>query len=106
MDKVRAAYYPLVTELLNSAGAQDFLTNLTSAAQFSRQEFNENTIIDILNKASTAEWDSLASNFPDLSGVIDQARNVLEGFNNFIGLNISILPGSASSSSGLRELIC
>ena len=92
VDKVRAAYYPLVTELLNSAGAQDFLTNLTSAAQFSRQEFNENTIIDILNKASTAEWDSLASNFPDLSGVIDQARNVLEGFNNFIGLNISNSP--------------
>ena len=92
VDKVRSAYYPLVTELLNSAGAQDFLTNLTSAAQFSRQEFNENTIIDILNKASTAEWDSLASNFPDLSGVIDQARNVLEGFNNFIGLNISNSP--------------
>ena len=92
VDKVRAAYYPLVTELLSSSGAENFLRNLTSAAQFSRQDFNENTIIDILNKASTAEWDSLASNFPDLSGVIDQARNVLEGFNNFFGLNISNSP--------------
>ena len=65
---------------------------LNSAAQFKSRLFNENTIIDILNKASTAEWDTVASSFPDLSGIIDQTRNALEGFNSFLGLNISNSP--------------
>ena len=89
VDKVRAVYTPLVSQLVNIEGAQDVLTKLSSAAQFSRQAFNENTIIDILNKASTAEWDTVASSFPDLSGVIDQTRNALESINGFLGLNIS-----------------
>ena len=92
VDKVRAVYTPLVSQLVNIEGAQDVLTKLSSAAQFSRQAFNENTIIDILNKASTAEWDTVASSFPDLSGVIDQTRNALESINGFLGLNISNSP--------------
>ena len=92
VDKVRAAYYPLVKELLNTAGAEDTLRGLSGAAQFTNQAFTENTIIDILNKASTAEWDMIASKFTDLSSVIEQARNTLEGFNNFLGLNISNSP--------------
>jgi YidC/Oxa1 family membrane protein insertase len=92
VDKVRAVYTPLVSQLVNIEGAQDVLTKLSSAAQFSRQTFNENTIIDILNKASTAEWDTVASSFPDLSGVIDQTRNALESINGFLGLNISNSP--------------
>ena len=55
VDKVRAAYDPLVTKLLDS---QSVLESLSSYAQFSRQEYTENTIIDILNKASTADWES------------------------------------------------
>ena len=65
---------------------------LKSATQFKKQGFTENTIIDVLNKASTAEWDSVAAAFPDLSSVIDSARNTLDGFNNFLGLNIANSP--------------
>ena len=89
VEKVRAAYYPLVTKLLDS---QSVLENLSSYAQFSRQEYTENTIIDILNKASTADWDLLASKLPDLGDIIEQARGVLEGFNGFLGLNIANSP--------------
>ncbi len=92
VDKVKAAYMPLVTQLVNNEKAQEVLTGLSSAAQFKKQPFNENTIIDILNKASTAEWDTVASSFPDLGNVIDQTRNTLEGFNSFLGLNISNSP--------------
>lgn len=92
VDKVKAAYMPLVTQLVNNEKAQEILTGLSSAAQFKKQPFNENTIIDILNKASTAEWDTVASSFPDLGNVIDQTRNTLEGFNSFLGLNISNSP--------------
>ena len=82
----------MVTEILNTAGSEEVLKGLNSAAQFSNQEYSVNTIIDILNKASSAEWDTIAASFPDLGGVIDQARNILEGFNNFFGLNIANSP--------------
>ena len=88
----KMAYYPLVTELMNSKGAQDIIMGLKSATQCKKQGFTENTIIDVLNKASTAEWDSVAAAFPDLSSVIDSARNTLDGFNNFLGLNIANSP--------------
>ena len=92
VDKVKAVYMPLVEQLVTNTKAEEILTGLNSAAQFKNQAFNENTIIDILNKASTAEWDTVASSFPDLSGIIDQTRNALEGFNSFLGLNISNSP--------------
>ena len=85
-------YMPLVEQLVTNTKAEEILMGLNSAAQFKKQAFNENTIIDILNKASTAEWDTVASSFPDLSGIIDQTRNALEGFNSFLGLNISNSP--------------
>lgn len=92
VDKVKAAYYPLVTELVSNEKAQEVIMGLKSASQFKKQSFTENTIIDVLNKASTSEWDSVASAFPDLSSVIDTARNTLDGFNNFFGLNIANSP--------------
>lgn len=92
VDKVKAVYMPLVEQLVTNTKAEEILMGLNSAAQFKNQAFNENTIIDILNKASTAEWDTVASSFPDLSGIIDQTRNALEGFNSFLGLNISNSP--------------
>lgn len=92
VDKVKAAYMPLVEQLVANDKAEGILTGLSSASQFKNQPFNENTIIDILNKASTAEWDTVASSFPSLSDVIDQTRSTLEGFNSFLGLNISNSP--------------
>lgn len=92
VDKVKAAYYPLVTELVSNEKAQEVIMGLKSASQFKKQSFTENTIIDVLNKASTAEWDTVADKFPNLSSVIDTARNTLDGFNNFFGLNIANSP--------------
>lgn len=99
VTKIKAAFYPLVTELLAAEGAQEFIMGLKSAAQFKKQTFSENTIIDVLNKASTAEWNSLADQFPALDSVIDSTRNTLEGFNNFLGLNISDSPWFAAEEA-------
>ena len=41
---------------------------------------------------STAEWDSVASAFPDLGSVVETARATLDSFNNFFGLNIANSP--------------
>lgn len=89
ISTVKAAYFPLVTEILSSKGGSEFIQGLKSAAQFKKQDFTlENTIIDVLNKATTAEWESIAAKFPDLSTTIESTRATLNGFNNFLGMNI------------------
>lgn len=92
IDKVKAAFYPLVTNIMSTAGAQEFLMGTDSAKQFVRQEFTENTVIDILNKFSVAEWASFSEQFPSLSGAIDTTHTTLNHFNYFLGLNISETP--------------
>lgn len=92
IDKVKAAFYPLVTNIMSTAGAQEFLMGTDSAKQFVRQEFTENTVIDILNKFSVVEWASFSEQFPSLSGAIDTTHTTLNHFNYFLGLNISETP--------------
>ena len=93
VEKVKAAYYPLVTEILNTEGGSTFIQELKTATQFKKQDFTvDNTIIDVLNRATTEEWASLTAEFPELSGAVATTREALDGFNSFIGLNIANSP--------------
>ena len=101
---VRNAFYPLVEQLRTTDGALAFIQeNLSSAKSFSSQFKNElftagdasyveNTLIDVLNKASSADWDSLTSNFGNLASSIDSTHALLNKFNFFLGLNIGDSP--------------
>ncbi len=93
IDKVKMVYGNLVAGILNTEGGSEFIQGLASANQFRKQDFTlENTIIDVLNKASSSEWESITAHFPDLSDVIETTRTTLNGFNNFLGLNIANSP--------------
>ncbi len=100
---VKNAFSPLVEDLLATTGAADFLQTLSSASMFKNQFTNEaftsgdstyikNTFIDVLNKASTADWNSLTAQFPSLSASIENTHSALTRFNYFLGLNISDTP--------------
>ncbi len=100
---VRNAFYPLVSELRNTAGAAEFLQTLKGAGMYSKQfsdelftsgnvKYVENTFIDVLNKASTADWSSISEKFSGLSASIDQTHTALSTFNSFLGLNIGDSP--------------
>jgi YidC/Oxa1 family membrane protein insertase len=100
---VKNAFSPLVEDLLATTGASDFLQTLSSASMFKNQFTNEaftagdptyikNTFIDVLNKASTADWNSLTAQFPSLSASIENTHSALTRFNYFLGLNISDTP--------------
>ncbi len=100
---IKNSFYPLVEELRNTDGASDFIQTLKSAVaykgQFTNSEFVagnasyiENTYIDVLNKASTADWTSLTEKFGNLSSSIDATHNALNKFNSFLGLNIGDTP--------------
>ena len=52
----------------------------------------KNTFIDVLNKASTAEWMSLKTEFPSIADSVQSTYNALSEYNNFLGLNIANSP--------------
>lgn len=99
---IKDVFTNLVTKLSNMSGSAEFLQTFTNANYFSKQfksdqfiagsEYMKNTFIDVLNKASSAEWMSLKENFSSLSAEITTAYDTLSEYNNFLGINIANAP--------------
>ena len=51
-----------------------------------------NTFIDVLNRATNADWASVKEFFPSLGSQIDAAITTLNRYNNFLGINIAYSP--------------
>lgn len=103
VGQVRDAFIPLVDKLRDITGSADFLQTFTQAAQYTKQFTNEaytsgnidyvtNTYIDVLNKASTTEFLSLAEKFPSVATEVTGTMELLNRYNNFLGINISNSP--------------
>ncbi len=93
ISKVKEVFYPLVTKVMSTDGAVEFIQATESAKQFAKRDFTlENTVIDVLNNFSVAEWESLADKFPDLSATVGTTHENLMQLNNFLGLNIAETP--------------
>ena len=103
VGKIKEAFYPLVSKLVTENGASEFIQGLSNSKMFANQfnneafvngnvEYIENTLIDCLNRASTAEWTSLADKFPSLSSDINSTMTQLNEYNNFLGLNMANSP--------------
>ena len=103
VGKIKEAFFPLVDELIAQPGSGEFIQTFKDAAMFTKQFSNEaftggnmeyirNTFIDVLNRASTLEWSSLADKFPSLSADVSTTVETLERYNNFLGLNIGNSP--------------
>lgn len=103
VSKIKDAFFPLVDDLIAQNGSTDFIQTFSSARMFAKQFTNENfingvttyvedTFIDVLNKASTAEWLSIKDQYPSLSVDVDHTLGLLNQYNNFLGLNIANSP--------------
>lgn len=106
VSQVKDAFFPMVEKLVQTPGSAEFLSNVDNfpnaamyANQFKSEAFlagnatyMQNTFIDVLNKASTAEWEALAAKFPDLSAEITATMNTMNDYNNFLGLNMGNSP--------------
>ena len=116
---IKEAFSPMVDHLIGLSGSADFVKNLSNSKMFADQFTNEaftggnleyikNTFIDCLNRASSADWASLSSQFPSLSGEITDTVEKLEHYNNFLGINIANSPSfmiSDAFSAGQYLLI-
>jgi len=86
-----------INNLISQEGSQEFISTFKNAAMYTKQFENEkftaeNTFIDILNKASTTEWSSIATEYPSLADDIAYITENLDTYNNFLGLNIANSP--------------
>lgn len=99
---VKNVFTDLVNKLVTMDGASEFLQTFKNASYYSKQfqsesftagsEMMKNTFIDVLNKASTAEWMSIGDKFPSLSSLVQSTYDTLHQYNNFLGLNIGNSP--------------
>ena len=103
VGKIKDAFFPLVDKLIAQAGSTEFIQTFKDAAMFTKQFSNEaftggnmdyvrNTFVDVLNRASTSEWNSIAEKFPSLSVDVNNTLETLEIYNNFLELNIGNSP--------------
>lgn len=104
VSSIKDAFSPMVDSLINQAGSAEFIQTFKNSAMYANQFTNDafvigsgnqyvkNTYIDVLNKASTAEWESLSKQFPSLSTQIDSTFATLSDYNNFLGLNMANSP--------------
>lgn len=103
VGKIKEAFFPLVDNLIAQAGSSEFVQSFSQAGMYAKQFSNEsftggvttyvqNTFIDVLNKASSAEWLSIVDKFPSLSADVDHTLGLLNRYNNFLGLNIANSP--------------
>lgn len=86
-----------ITNLMSQEGSQEFISSFKNAAMYTKQFGNEkftaeNTFIDILNQASTVEWQSIATEYPSLADEVTYITEKLDKYNNFLGLNIANSP--------------
>lgn len=100
---VKEVFFPFVDKLIAQRDSAEFIQKFSNAGMYAKQFENEsfisgvtsyiqNTYIDVLNRASTADWLSLKTQYPSLSTDIDTTMSALERYNNFLGLNIANSP--------------
>ena len=103
VGKVKEAFFPLVNEIIATEGATELVKGFTNSAMYAKQftndsfiagntEYVQNTIIDCLNKASTADFMSISEQFPALASHVSATLDQLSVYNNFLGLNIGNSP--------------
>jgi len=102
VGKIKEAYFPLVNNLLAEKGSSDLLQTFTNATmykkQFSNDLFNtsttfaQNTVIDVLNKASSTDWNTLSTTFSNLAGDVSNTLAKIDRYNSFLGINIGDSP--------------
>lgn len=108
---IKAAYMPLVSEIVANEGFQKVFGKIAEAKPIlmspERYDFSEaDRVVDALYKFHSATWAELSNKLPDLANVIDQTQKSLKPLNSFIGLNIAESPMAImKSGAGITIVI-
>ena len=103
VGKVKEAFLPLVDKIAGNEEAIEMIKGFYNSAMYSKQftnenfvsgnvEYVQNTLIDCLNKASTAEFLSISEKFPEFANDVSNTLMQLDIYNNFLGINMGNSP--------------
>ncbi|MBR4575393.1 MAG: YidC/Oxa1 family membrane protein insertase [Lachnospiraceae bacterium] len=107
VESVKEAFIPFVNEFITKTNALSFISNkdnFAGAVQLTKQFENEafklgadntyvvNTFIDVLNRATTAEWMNISVKYPEIADICNRTYETVTRYNNFFGLNIANSP--------------
>ncbi|MCD7762821.1 MAG: YidC/Oxa1 family membrane protein insertase [Lachnospiraceae bacterium] len=94
VTSVYSAFGSLASELLETSGAEEFLTSAATSLSVNKFEMTMDKVIDVLYKFKTANWADLLANFPEMSSLINSTHETVNNMNFFLGLNIADSPMS------------
>ena len=119
LSSVKAAFFPLVDELYQLdpkcsillsqnadekyvfSGVSAFAKTLSNSVESANVDAIKNSIIDVLNKFQSADWDTLSKKASSLAGDISTTTAKLNQYNNFLGLNIAESPSNIMKKGGI-----
>ena len=89
---------------LDTISIDNIMANLVNSDNALQNiESTRNTFIDVLNRASSADWNNLAAKFPDFSDLVNNTNLALEKYNLFLGINIGYSPLDTIKSSWIEK---
>ena len=96
---LKEAYMPLVDGIMAQSGFQSIMEKIGSENPIliSPDRFDytkSNTIVDVLYKFQESSWDTLASEFPNLSDLIASTKETMHNMNYLFGINIAETPSN------------
>lgn len=100
VPQVKQVYMELVPKLTHMNGPVFWIrSHMSSAKMFTKQFTNmekfpdlNNTVIDVLNRATKKDWNALSNKYSNLSNEIESTTAKLDHYNNFLGINIAFSP--------------
>ena len=107
---VKSTFTDLATQIFNTPGSESKMTGFLESIQtyamrgisvdYSTAETAQNSIIDILYKCTSSNWDLLKETFSNIStDLINATQATAEQFNNFLGVSIVYSPKNLISTS-------
>ena len=112
VNKIKDSYTGLVDGIINQDGAIEYISEFKNSTTYYGKQFEaildksntdteaiSNTIIDALNKASTADFHSVGEKFAELKESVEATLIQLNNYNSFLGLNISNSPSNIIKES-------
>jgi YidC/Oxa1 family membrane protein insertase len=103
VTKIKAGFFPLVDKLIAVKGSSEVIKGFKGSSAYSKMfsdtnftsgvtSYVQNTYIDCLNKATSTDWATLVSKYPNLKTDILHTEKLLDTYNNFLGLNMGNSP--------------
>lgn len=104
VDGVKAAYMPVVDQIMQVDGFQKIMETIGSAKPVlmsaTAYDYSKaDTLVQVLYKFQDSTWNALVDKMPSIETVVDATTKTMGHLNNFLGINIGETPMTMLTNS-------